>query len=136
MYYKIAMICLILVSSNLHSIQKSPTTSQATTKKDPIATIVSKIVKDFMREFNIPGAAVALYIHGTPYLFSFGYADQEHKIPVTESTLFEIGSISKLFTCLLIAQEILAGRMRLTDPITNYIPLLATNNKLQTCTLE
>jgi beta-lactamase class C len=105
-------------------------------KIDTIQAQVKKIVKPWMDQNNIPGVAIALHYNGESYLLHYGYADRENKKAVTEKTVFEIGSLSKVFTCLLVAQEILAGKMRLTEPITTYIPALADNKKLRTTTIE
>ncbi len=103
---------------------------------DPVVALVKKKLALFMRRHKIPGAAIALYTNGHQYLFHSGYADKENKIPVTEKTVFEIGSVTKLFTCLLVAQEVRAGTMCLTDSIRDYIPALAVNRRLKHMTLE
>jgi len=126
---------LILMVNSCYSMNSSSTPKQSA-KVDSIETIVKKTIRSFMQQHQIPGAAMALYINDTPHLFHFGYAHKEKKIPVTENTIFEIGSISKVFTNILLAHEILDGRMKLTDPIYNHIPMLATNKKLHNTTLE
>ncbi|PKN03602.1 hypothetical protein CVU75_01430 [Candidatus Dependentiae bacterium HGW-Dependentiae-1] len=103
---------------------------------DPIVVLVKKKIFSFMRRYKIPGVAVVLYAHGKPYLFHCGYADRDAKVPVTEKTLFEVGSITKLFTCLLVAQEVLAGTLSLTASIRDYIPTLQANRRLKNMTLE
>ena len=98
--------------------------------------VVKQQVQRFMRKHKIPGMAVVLYVHNTPYIFHFGYANREKKTPVTRDTLFEIGSISKVFTCILIAQEILARRMQLHDSISDHIAILKNNQRLHNMTIE
>ena len=122
------IIFLITHSGISYAVQKS--------QKDAVRLHIEKIIKPYMERYKVPGVAVALYMHGKPYLFHFGYADSVNKIPVTQKTLFEIGSISKIFTCLLLAQEVIDSHMKLSDPISMYIPQLATNKKLKTVTLE
>lgn len=97
---------------------------------------VNKLIIPWMQEHNIPGVAIALYVHGQSYLLHYGYADDTQQKSVTQKTVFEIGSVSKIFTCLLVAQEVIAGRMRLSDPITTYLPMLSSNTRLTTITLE
>ena len=111
-------------------------TSAINKSSSPIVNTVKQRVQRFARKHKIPGMAVALYVHDTPYVFHFGYANREKKIPVTRNTLFEIGSISKVFTCILIAQEILDGRMQLSDSISDHIPALMQNKRLRTVTIE
>jgi len=45
-----------------------------------------------------------------------------HNVPVNENTLFDIGSITKTFTTLLLADMVERGIVNLTDPIEKYLP--------------
>lgn len=99
-------------------------------------THVRRTIGRWLKKYQIPGAAVALYVHEQPYLLHFGYANRRQKTPVTPATVFELGSVSKLFTCLLVAQEVLRGRMDLDAAISDYLPALSANNYLKQVTLE
>lgn len=105
---------------------------QNTYIEDTIKTHVS----NYMQKYKIPGIAIALYVNGKPYLFNFGYSNKKNKILITNETLFEIGSISKIFTCLLVAQQVLENNWNLHDPISRYISELSNNKCLKTITLE
>ena len=51
-----------------------------------------------------------------------GLADRAAHRPVTPDTRFEIGSLSKTFTALLLAQAIREGRARIDDDVRLYLP--------------
>ncbi len=51
-----------------------------------------------------------------------GYADLERKTPATPRTIYRIASITKLFTATAIMQLRDAGRLRLDDPVVQYLP--------------
>jgi beta-lactamase class C len=87
-------------------------------------TLVKKAIADFMYKNHVPGVAVELYVNGKPYFYNFGYANRDEKKPVTQKTIFEIGSITKLFTSLLLAEQVNAGNLQLNAPITRYLPEL------------
>ncbi len=54
-----------------------------------------------------------------------------------EKVIFEIGSISKVFTSLLLAQTVLEGKAALTDPIAKFLPPgLNLDPKVAAITLE
>jgi serine-type D-Ala-D-Ala carboxypeptidase/endopeptidase len=53
---------------------------------------------------------------------SFGNMSKSHNIPVNESTIFHIGSITKAFTTLLLADMVKQGIVNLNDPIEKYLP--------------
>ena len=111
-------------------------TRVATQSTSTIAPRVKKVVDAAMRRYQVPGVAIALYVHGEPYLFNFGYADKKKKTPITTATVFELGSVSKIFTCVLLAQQVHNGCMRLSAPIGDYIPELSRNKRLKRVTLE
>jgi CubicO group peptidase (beta-lactamase class C family) len=52
----------------------------------------------------------------------YGFADAAKKIPAVPSTLYRIGSVSKLFTATAIMQLRDQGRLRLDDPVSSYLP--------------
>jgi CubicO group peptidase (beta-lactamase class C family) len=78
-----------------------------------------------MSQDNVPGAALALIKDGNIVLKKgYGFRDIETHAPVTTATLFNIGSISKSFTALGIAQLVDQERVDLDAPIVRYIPNL------------
>jgi CubicO group peptidase (beta-lactamase class C family) len=54
--------------------------------------------------------------------FSYGKTALENGTDVDENSVFEIGSISKTFTAIMVADEVLKGNMKLSDPIQKYFP--------------
>uniref|UniRef100_UPI003216B383 serine hydrolase n=1 Tax=uncultured Draconibacterium sp. TaxID=1573823 RepID=UPI003216B383 len=58
---------------------------------------------------------------GTSF-FSYGVKSMETNEPVDEHTVFEIGSITKTFTGILLANEVVNGGLSLDDPIQNLLP--------------
>ncbi|HWD14248.1 serine hydrolase [Pseudochrobactrum sp. sp1633] len=68
------------------------------------------------------GIVVAVVENGKARFTSHGYFGRDDLRPVDEYTLFEAGSITKIFTNLLLAQLVLDGRIDLDAPITNYLP--------------
>jgi CubicO group peptidase (beta-lactamase class C family) len=53
---------------------------------------------------------------------SFGRASKETGKAPDADTGFAIGSITKTFTATLLASEVIAGRMKLDDPVQKYMP--------------
>jgi CubicO group peptidase (beta-lactamase class C family) len=56
------------------------------------------------------------------WLKGYGTLDSQHRIPATAQTLYSICSISKLFTSVAAMQLWEAGRVRLDEPVTTYLP--------------
>lgn len=91
-------------------------------KEASAVQLVQKTILSYMKEQDIPGASIALYIDGKGYLLHFGLSDKSKNRAVTDETLFEIASITKVFTTTELALEVLRGKMNLSDPITKYFP--------------
>jgi CubicO group peptidase (beta-lactamase class C family) len=78
-----------------------------------------------MSMYNVRGAALAL-IKGGRIVLERGYGVRElaTHAAVTPATLFNIGSISKSFTALDIAQLVDQHKVELDAPVIKYIPSL------------
>ncbi len=86
--------------------------------------IVDAAVAPVMRKDAIPGMAVSVMVHGTVSEFYYGVASVSPRRPVSDETLFEIGSISKTLTATLASYAEVLGRLSLSDPTSKYVPLL------------
>jgi CubicO group peptidase (beta-lactamase class C family) len=66
--------------------------------------------------------AVLIAKNGIP-IFSEGYgiANHEHQVPITVNTVFLIGSLTKQFTSLAIMQLVEQGKLKVSDPLCNYL---------------
>ena len=76
-----------------------------------------------MKTHKIPGIAVAL-IDGQNIIYEngFGVADLETKKPVTRDTIFNAGSIAKLFTGIEIMRMYEQGLIDIDAPVSHYLP--------------
>ncbi|WP_397362979.1 serine hydrolase [Olleya sp. R77988] len=68
------------------------------------------------------GIVVGFIDGDTVEYFSSGNTALKNGTPVNEDSVFEIGSISKVFTTTLLALKVNDGSMRLEDPISKYLP--------------
>jgi len=59
---------------------------------------VSKVCNNYMKMSKSPGLAVGIIQGNKMYIECFGYQDRSTKVPVDSTTIFEIGSITKVFT--------------------------------------
>jgi CubicO group peptidase (beta-lactamase class C family) len=85
--------------------------------------ILCSQIEEKCKEHNIPGLAIAVVKRDKIVLSrAFGLADRKKMIPVTEDTIFPIGSSSKPFTSTLISMLVTEGKMRWDDPIIKYLP--------------
>src|SRR5690606_9489970 len=67
---------------------------------------VEKLVRPYIRKSNTAGLALAVIHGGEVHRYSYGTVNKNRKELPAPSTLFEIGSITKTFTSLLLAQQV------------------------------
>lgn len=77
-----------------------------------------------MEKNQIPGMAVGLVFQGQTYVFNYGIASEKDQHPVTDATIFEIGSISKTFTASLATYAETQGKLQLSETVASYLPEL------------
>ena len=76
-----------------------------------------------MDALDIPGAAVAVMENGqVTFAQGFGTRHPDREEPVKPTTLFRIGSVTKMITAAGLLQLVDEGRVDLDAPITDYIP--------------
>ncbi len=75
-----------------------------------------------MKEFQIPGMSIAI-VRGDDVIFSkgFGVKNVDGKDPVTEDTIFQIGSTSKAFTATVMAMLEDEGKFKWDEQVINYL---------------
>lgn len=76
-----------------------------------------------------PGLAVGI-VYDQELIWSkgYGWADIERKRPSSATTLYRIGSISKLFTDTALMQLRDAGKIQLDDPVAKHLPWFSLKN--------
>ena len=85
---------------------------------------VDKAIKPLMAQHEVSGMAVAVTVDGQTTFFSYGLASKEKNIPVSENTLFELGSVSKTFTATLACYAQGQGKLSFDDHPGKYMPQL------------
>lgn len=82
----------------------------------------ARIINTFLDNNVIPGMVVAVVDEDGSYIFSYGYQGVDKHKKITQDTIFEIGSISKVFTGLLLAEAVDSGAVTLETPIRSCVP--------------
>ena len=86
---------------------------------------VEALYKAYATKHHFPAYAFAVVLDGTVlYQKAAGWANIEDKIAANEATMFRIASMSKSFTTMAILQLRDAGKLKLDDPIDQYIPAM------------
>lgn len=108
-----AIGCLLLIS---YTIVAQP-------QLDTQVTRITSFIDEQMQAGKIPGLSVLVIKKDKVVLkASYGFADVEKKQKVTNNTCFEMGSNSKAFTAIGILYLVQQGKVKLDDPVTDYLP--------------
>lgn len=89
---------------------------------------VDSLVNGKLQDLHIPGLAAAAVENGKiSWTRYYGYQDIEQKIPVTDSTVFHVASISKTVTAAAVMQLEAKGHFKLDDDVNRFLPFRVVN---------
>jgi CubicO group peptidase (beta-lactamase class C family) len=88
-----------------------------------LASFLNTTISDELSTYHIPGATVAVVKDGKLfYANGYGYADLENKSPVdANASMFQIGSVCKLFTWTAVTQLVEEGKINLNADVNTYL---------------
>lgn len=77
---------------------------------------------ELIERFHVPGAAIAVWHDGALSEAAAGLVNLNTGVEATTDTLFQIGSITKLYTTVLVLQLVEEGLLSLDEPIRKWLP--------------
>lgn len=81
------------------------------------------------------GVAVAVRTDGKTSFYNYGMADNAQNRPVTADSIFNLGSVGKVFATTLLAQAVKQNQLSLDDPIAKYVTELQRGGDIRTITM-
>jgi beta-lactamase class C len=81
------------------------------------------------------GVAVAVRMNGKISFFNYGMANNAENRPVTADSIFNLGSVGKVFATTLLAQAVKQGELSLDDPVAKYVAELQRSGDIRRITL-
>ena len=132
------VVIVILIGTQIASAAIKPIQSSESTTSFPKPSLQKKIeeqkifkITDKLKETiqslvdnNKTNAAIVVGLvdpNGTQF-YSYGNMSNANPITVDKDTIFAIGSITKVFTTILLADMVNRGLVNLDDPIEKYLP--------------
>lgn len=132
---------LFVAASLALAVAPSPVTAQeALARVSPTAAGldpaplggVTALLEDMVARRRIAGAVVGVARNGqVGYLEAVGVQDLATRAPMSERSLFRTYSMTKAITAVAVMILEEEGRLRLTDPVSRYLPEFATVTVLQ-----
>ena len=81
------------------------------------------------------GVAVAVRINGETRFFNYGFANDARNERVTADSIFNLGSVGKLFATTTLAEAVNGGELSLDDPVAKYVTELQRGGDIRRITL-
>jgi len=95
-------------------------------KDDDLSVKLDILLKKANEYAGFNGSLLVGNSRGLLFYKQIGFADREHKIPLTDKHLFNAGSIAKELTTIAIMKLINEGKITYQDSVAKYLPNLAS----------
>jgi CubicO group peptidase (beta-lactamase class C family) len=127
---KLSRIAILLLSTTGYSVTgfsdaiKTPNTKSSTMKnREEMFYKIDYAVNKALKAFDVPGASVGIVVDGELILAKgYGLRDVGKKLPVTEETIFAIGSCTKAFTTFVLGVLVDKGLIEWDDLVVKHLP--------------
>ncbi|NVN43208.1 beta-lactamase [Asaia siamensis] len=93
----------------------------APARADDVENKIKAAFAPLVSRYDVPGLVVGVTQNGVHHFYAVGLASRADHRPVTPDTLFELGSMSKIFNVTLAALAVERGKMRLSDTVAHHL---------------
>lgn len=90
-------------------------------KADSFSEQARDVLQPVMKKYDIPGLVIGITRNGKHEFYAAGVASRADNRAVTPDTLFELGSISKIFNVTLAALAEERGELSLNETVAHYV---------------
>ncbi len=113
---RIALLLLLSFTISIFSQQKQNTLSE-----NKIFSVIDKNANLLLKDSKVHSVSISIIYNGKSYTRHFGEIDEAKGNKANNNSLFEIASVTKVFTGTLIANAVLEGKIKLDDDIRKYL---------------
>ncbi|NAR17595.1 class C beta-lactamase [Acinetobacter haemolyticus] len=89
-----------------------------------VKAVIDQQFKPLLTQYKVPGMAVAVTLNGKHYFVNYGLTSKQSQQAVSNKTLFELGSVSKVFNATLASYAQAQGQLSFSDHPAQYFPEL------------
>jgi CubicO group peptidase (beta-lactamase class C family) len=115
--FALVAICLVLARSPA----PADAAKNASAYLDSLPAFES-LVRDEMAKYGVPGLTIGFIKDDQMWVKSFGLADVENRVPMTDSASYRLASVQKSMTAVAVLQLVEQGKMKLDAEIQTYVP--------------
>ncbi|MBB6329327.1 CubicO group peptidase (beta-lactamase class C family) [Chryseobacterium sediminis] len=127
----LVLLCSIFVFSIFCSPLKAQTeTSISTIDQEKKKQEIDSIIRAYAAVNKFNGTALVRYQNKIIFEKSYGWQNAEKKIPNRNESVYQIASLTKSFTALMIIKLGEEGKLSVHDPISKFIPDYPRGNEI------
>lgn len=119
---KLRLFVLALLAGFAGSAVASESPKAAGSEQATMDRVFQRLGTAFVKEGHTDGMSIVVVKDGKAHFYNFGTTTRGKDKPPTEHSVYEIGSITKIFTSLVLAHAVEEGRIGLQDDIRRYLP--------------
>ncbi|MEN0048373.1 MAG: serine hydrolase domain-containing protein [Bacteroidota bacterium] len=83
---------------------------------------IDSIVIPYIKQYSIVGMSIGIVADDYSYTMNYGHTAQKNGFPISDSTMFHIASITKVFTATAIMQLVEKKELSLDDRLVDVLP--------------
>ncbi|GAA0886845.1 hypothetical protein GCM10009120_54440 [Sphingobacterium siyangense subsp. cladoniae] len=111
-----------------------PTTQKSVDNDD---LFVDSVANTYLKQQNTQSLAIGILKNGQTKTYFYGETAKGNQTPPTKTSIYEIGSLSKVFTAILLSNLVEEGTITLDQPIALFLPdTLKKNGELSKITFQ
>jgi CubicO group peptidase (beta-lactamase class C family) len=119
---KIGLAALLMFTQVISlGAQAARTTPAREGVKQDVDAVVERAARKFMSDARAVGLSVGVLKGGKTYTYNYGEVEKGKGRLPTRHTLYEIGSVTKTLTGVLLARAAVEGRVKLDDDVRKYL---------------
>jgi CubicO group peptidase (beta-lactamase class C family) len=113
-----AALTLLAFAPLVHGVEQMPDQSAI----PGLDAVDQRVTKEYELD-KVGSITLGIVSHGKlVWTKSYGFADMSTKRPANRQTVYRIGSITKMFTGVMLLQLINSGKIHLADPVSLFVP--------------
>lgn len=121
--FLLATICFSVIScSSSPGVFTAEESAKLLANNADVKTVIDNLAQDQLTTHHAKGIVIAVVTPEGESYYSYGYKDVEKNEPMTPDTLFQIGSVTKIFTSSLMVRLDQQKVFSIKDPIKKLFP--------------
>ena len=121
-----ALLCGLVLACGVDT-PPPPTTTAPRADYTEVASSLEAMIERERDQKGLAAMSIAL-VDGEGVAWAAGFGEQSPGVPATPSTVYRVGSVSKLFTDIAVMQLHERGDLDIDAPVTDYLPDFAPDN--------